>query len=847
MERTSTGIKGFDDIMQLYPGDNIVWQVEDINNYKHVANAFAKQSVADGKKVNYIRFGKMKPVVDDLDSVDVYELDLEKGFEEFTMSVHHIIETQSENAVYIFDSLTHIQRGWYSDLMTVNFFKVTCPYLHKMDTVAYFSIKRNSYTYDTIANIRATTQILMDIYNVDGSFYIHPLKVEDRYTPILFFPHKIEEDGITTITSSGEASKLFSKFDWRNKRLGYWRINFNKAKAALDQDEATQTRMRDILIKILVGKDNKIHDMCQKYFSLEDMIKIASREIGTGFIGGKSIGMLMATAIVSKSEETRDYFKDKLEPHDSFYVGTDVFYSYIVENGLWDLRMKQKTDEGYFVYAQELQEGLQNGKFSKMIEEQFMHLLEYYGQCPIVVRSSSLLEDNFGNAFAGKYDSVFCINQGTPEARLKDFEDAIRTVYASTMNEDALNYRKNRGLDKRDEQMAILVQRVSGDYYGEYYFPHVAGVANSSNLYVWNKKIDMDAGMLRLVFGLGTRAVDRVNNDYVRIVALDDPTRLPAMTKKDPQKFCQHNVDVLNLNTNSVETITVNEAVKNNLKTQSNLFGTRDKETEERFKRVGIDTSNIPFVLNFERLLRSTKFAEAMKKILKVVSSKYDYPVDIEYTANFDRQGNFRINIVQCRPLQTRGLGKTVELPKLEDSSSCLFSSQGNFMGGNVRLPIDYVVFISPDEYLKLTEVDKYDIARQVGFINKELKGKNAMLMGPGRWGSSNPALGVPVKFTELCNMSVMCEVAYSNQDMMPELSYGSHFFQDLVETGIFYVALFDNKEDVIFNEYKLRAKENIAKQIVTNNNINEAVIKVYDTKGLQIYSDITQQVVTCS
>ena len=149
-----------------------------------------------------------------------------------------------------------------------------------------------------------------------------------------------------------------------------------------------------------------------------------------------------------------------------------------------------------------------------------------------------------------------------------------------------------------------------------------------------------------------------------------------------------------------------------------------------------------------------------MRKILKVVSSKYNYPVDIEYTANFDKQGNFRINIVQCRPLQTRGLGKTVELPKLEDKNSCLFSSTGNFMGGNVRLAIDYIVFISSDDYVKLPEVEKYNIARQVGIINKELKGKNAMLMGPGRWGSSNPELGVPVKFTELCNMSVMCEIA---------------------------------------------------------------------------------------
>ena len=313
MDNISTGIKGFDDIMGgLYPGDNVVWQVEDINNYKYVANAFAKKAIDDGKKVNYIKFGKMEPIIDDIDSINLFELDLDKGFEEFTMSVRNIIKTQSEDTVYVFDSLTYIQRGWYSDLMTVNFFKVTCPYLYKIGAVAYFSIKRNSYTYDTIAKIRETTQVLMDIYNVEGNFYIHPLKVEDRYTPILFFPHKVEGDKVTTITSSGEASKLFSHFDWRNKRLGYWRINFNKAKAALTQDKLTQDKMKQNLIDILVGKDAKINKMCNQYFTLADMVQIASREIGTGFIGGKSIGMLMATAIISKSEETKDEFKDIL-------------------------------------------------------------------------------------------------------------------------------------------------------------------------------------------------------------------------------------------------------------------------------------------------------------------------------------------------------------------------------------------------------------------------------------------------------------------------------------------------------------------------------------------------------
>ncbi|MGL6105039.1 PEP/pyruvate-binding domain-containing protein [Romboutsia sp.] len=844
----STGMKGFDEVIDMLRlGDNVVWQVNSIEDYKYVVNSYIEQGKKDGRKLIYIRFGKHESLIDDLNGVKIYELNPCLGFEDFTTTVHNIIENEGTKLFYVFDSLTELQQCWYSDLMTTNFFKVTCPYLNEFDTIAYFAVIRNAHTYDAIAGIREVTQVLSDIYKVENNYYIHPLKVSGRYFPTMFFPHKIEGDTAISITSSADAAQLFSNFNWTSKRLGYWRRTFNKARSAINEGIEAREEMKDILLTLLVGSKSKIRDMCTKYFELEDVVQIASREIGTGLIGGKSIGMLLARRIITKVEDHKDYFTPLLEPHDSFYIGADVFYSYIVENGIWDLRIKQKTEEGYFKYAQEFKEKLEQGRFARMHKDQFMHMLEYYGQSPIIVRSSSLLEDNFGNAFAGKYESVFCVNQGTLDERLQAFEAAVRKVYASTMNEDALNYRKLRGLDKKDEQMAILVQRVSGDYYGEYFFPHVAGVGNSSNLYVWDKGIDMNAGMLRLVFGLGTRAVDRVNSDYVRIVTLDDPMRIPLMNYYDQEKFSQHDVDLLNLKTNKLSTVYINEAVKKDIKTNVNIFGAKDYNTARMLRETGSNPDNAPFLLNFEVLLKYTKFPEVMKNTLKVLSNEYEYPVDIEFTANFNKEGNFRFNIVQCRPLQTRGLGKTVEAPKLLDKESCLFSSVGNFMGGNIRFQIDYVVLVSVKEYMGLTNSEKYTIARQIGIVNNALKYKNAMLMGPGRWGTTTPSLGVPVHFTELCNMSVMCEVAYSSEGMMPELSYGSHFFQDLVETGIFYVALFDNKEDVVFNEGKLRERENIVSKLVGENKVNEDVIKVYDTKGLEIYSDITKQIVTCA
>jgi len=201
---------------------------------------------------------------------------------------------------------------------------------------------------------------------------------------------------------------------------------------------------------------------------------------------------------------------------------------------------------------------------------------------------------------------------------------------------------------------------------------------------------------------------------------------------------------------------------------------------------------------------------------------------------------------MQCRPLQTKGLGKTVKIPELKDAKDCFFSGKGGFMGGSVRLPIDYVIFISANEYLKLSEQGKYEVARQIGLINREIKGRNAMLAGPGRWGSTTPSLGVPVHFTELCNMKVLCEYSSKKEGFMPELSYGSHFFQDIVESEIFYVAIFDGYRDVIFNPDRILREENLLTTFLPESGKFKNVIHIAKTSGMEIYSDIVTQRLLC-
>ncbi|MBT7122656.1 MAG: pyruvate kinase, partial [Clostridia bacterium] len=741
---------------------------------------------------------------------------------------------------YVFDCLTDLAKHWYSDLMIGNFFKVTCPFLYQLDTIAYFALIRNAHTYSTIAGIRETTQLLLDLYSVDNDLYIHPLKVWKRYSPTMFFPHLMKGQEATSVTASSEAAALFSSVDRSGRQLDY----FSKVQEEIELLPQKHKEHKRLLMNMLIGSESRMVDLCDKYFSLKDLQMIASREIGTGRIGGKSVGMLIARKILEV--EGADKFAPFMEPHDSYFLGADIFYTYIVENGWWEMRTKQKTPQGYYEHAGELREKLLVGRFPENIQEHFVQMLEYFGQSPIIVRSSSLLEDNFGNAFAGKYDSVFCANQGTPHERFEAFEKAVKFVYASTMNEDALAYRIKRGLFDKDEQMAILVQRVSGDYRHDAFFPHIAGVGNSSNLYVWDSGIDMDAGMLRMVFGLGTRAVGRTVGDYAKIVCLSDPGATPLVDYEDQKKFSQHEVDILSLEQNDLVERPLEQIIDYDIKTDWSLFAGIDQATANRLRELGYTDRKPPYILDFKKLLADTQFPALMKDMLATLSKVYDYPVDIEFTANFTDADTFKVNLVQCRPLQTRGLGKTVTFPELKNPHDCFISTNGDFMGGNIRLPIDYIVYVDTDSYLKQTEQGKYTAARQIGIINAALKEQSVMLVGPGRWGTTTPSLGVPVSFSEINNMSVICEVASVDAGFVPELSYGSHFFQDLVETGIFYVAVFDGNEGVHFNPDYIARKKNVMSEIAQGSEHLDDVVRVYDTKGMQIFSDIVSQRLLC-
>lgn len=852
----STGLKGLDKVLcDLKKGDNVVWQVDSIEDYSHFVGPYVKKALEDKRNIIYMRFARHEPLIENEPDVTVYQLDAKGGFESFSSQVHAIISKEGVEAYYVFDCLSDLLGAWATDLMVGNFFMVTCPYLFELDTIAYFAILRNYHSFQTIARIRETTQLLLDVYDFDDNIYVHPLKVWKRYSPTMFLAHLHKGENFSPLISSIDASKLLSHISQKSpndssRYLDHWDRLFMTADNLLEAPPESKDarKLVEELCRIMVGREKRISQLAQNSFTLSDLINIKSRLIGSGFIGGKAAGMLLAQKILA-NDKSFDW-DHQLEPHDSFYIGSDVFYSYIVENGWWKLLMEQKTKEGYFDIAPEMKENLLKGKFPDQIRERFQEIIEYFGQSPIIVRSSSLLEDSFGNAFAGKYESIFLVNQGDPDQRHAAFEEAVRTVYASTMDESALAYRLQRGLDQQDEQMALLVQRVSGSYNKNYFFPDLAGVGVSHNTFVWNSALDPKAGMLRLVFGLGTRAVDRVDDDYPQIIALDQPLLRPYGDREGQSRFSQHNADLLDTSRNSFRTVSANEILNDGVNMQMDLIADPDLHTQRKLKDRGI-TDTRYWLLTFKKLLSDTAFTEIMQKMLKTLESNYNYPVDVEFTVNFTDGDEFKINLVQCRPLQTKGIQAKVQLPENIEPEKVLFASQGHTMGGSISQPIKRIVYVDPQKYVDALIPQKYSVARLVGKLNRQIADREAtptILFGPGRWGTTTPSLGVPVNFAEINKMTVLAEIAYEGGNLMPELSFGTHFFQDLVESDIFYVALFPQQETVVFNKEKLAEMPNLLTDYFPEENQFEDIVKVYevDSGGLQIMCDVVSQKIVC-
>lgn len=610
--------------------------------------------------------------------------------------------------------------------------------------------------------------------------------------------------------------------------------NIIRGETLLSPEEAIGTRVA--LLRKLVSDHLAFIKIAKHHVTIRDFGPIARSMIGPekgmGRIGGKAAGLLVASAILRRARETDPEIGDFKIPT-SYYIRSDVISNFINMNNLDEfINVKYSDIDTIRSEYPLIQKTMCSSRFPPEVESKLRLMLLNIGEVPLIVRSSSHLEDSVGCAFSGKYLSLFLGNQGDLERRLQELINAILQVYASTFSPDPLLYRKERDLLDYQEQMAVIIQTVVGHRCGDYFLPDFAGVAFSRNEFRWSPRIRREDGMLRLVFGLGTRAVDRVGDDFPRIVPLGIPTLSSAVRTEEILHYSQKSVDVIHLPGNRFETIPLTELLKNHwpeipaLNRYVSTFedGAIRHPVGRLFNFHAEDA-----VLTFQNLLAGSKFPRQMRSILKALETAYGIPVDVEFA--HDGQDLY---LLQCRALSKEEESGKIEIPLVTNANQILFRADRHVKSGLIGA-INYAVYVDPAEYEKLETLENLsDVGRAIGLLNQRLPRRKFILLGPGRWGSRGDIrLGVKVTYADINNTVLLMEIARRKGNYVPDLSYGTHFFNDLVEANIKYLPLFPDEDGVVLNDAMLSSSPNCFAELVPELARLSHVIKVLDINSI--------------
>ena len=495
--------------------------------------------------------------------------------------------------------------------------------------------------------------------------------------------------------------------------------------------------------------------VAREYLTLQDLREIYDRRIGRGKIGGKAAVMILAYKIIQREGQRHGIdAAGCLTIPDSYFIGSDAFYDFHASNNLFPyMNQKYKSHERMIEDYPPAFGAYLNSRMPEYVERALARLLERLSGAPLIVRSSSLLEDNFGKSFAGKYDSFFLPNQGTLAENLEALTGAIKKVYASVIRPEALIYRETVGLTDYDERMAILIQKVEGAPHRGYFLPAFAGVAFSKNPYRWSPRIRVEDGMLRMVAGLGTRAVERVDNDYPRMVALSHPTLRPEQSPGAVRRYSQHQLDVLDLEANAFKTLPVADVLGADFPALGAIMSLDRGDYIQPFSGRPLSNERQDMIVTFDRLLAHKPFVQTMRSMLRVVEEAYGRPVDMEFAgevASTYPDLQFKVTLLQCRPLSLRQPEQRYTIPEDIPSEAILFTANRQVPHGFAS-GIRYIVYVDPRVYARVPDADtRTEIGRVVGRLNQALEGAPFILMGPGRWGTSNAMLGVKVTYADI-------------------------------------------------------------------------------------------------
>ncbi len=600
----------------------------------------------------------------------------------------------------------------------------------------------------------------------------------------------------------------------------------------VELSHSTRKGLLVALVRRFLSDQLEYINVAKNYVEIKDFHQLIRRLIyparGHGKTGGKGAGLFLAYQIIRKHIDDSELLADIKTPK-TWYLTSDGMHDFVYCNHLEDVfsQKYKEVDEVRQEYP-DIVQVFKNSQFSSAIVKGLSLALDDLGEKPLIVRSSSLLEDRFGAAFSGKYKSLFLANRGTKQQRLDALMDAIAEVYASTFGPDPIEYRAERNLLDFQEGMGVLIQEVVGTQVGDYFLPAFAGVAFSHNEFRWSPRIQREDGLVRLVPGLGTRAVDRLGDDYPVLVSPGQPGLRANATPEEVMRYAPRYMDVINLNSNKFETVEATDFLRKvgDALPAAELLVSVYEDNHLRQPMVGrIDFENDDLVVTFEGLLNRTPFIKQIHALLKLLEREVAHPIDIEFASD-----GKDLYLLQCRAQAPAKLTRPAPIPRDIPYQQLVFSAN-RYISNGIVSNITHIVYVDPEQYGRLgTRDELIAVGRAVGELNKLLPKRQFILMGPGRWGSRGDIrLGVPITYSDINNTAMLIEIARKSGDYTPDVSFGTHFFQDLVEAEIRYLPLYPDEDGTEFNELFLTRSHNLLAELAPKYASLDATVRVID------------------
>lgn len=606
--------------------------------------------------------------------------------------------------------------------------------------------------------------------------------------------------------------------------------SLSESEASLEH--ATEMRLRASLIRRFFTDNVDFIHLAKRYIKVSDFFDLVTRIIypvgSSGCLGGKSMGLFLATQIV-RNAAGKEHLLQGIKTPKTWYLTADCMAEFLQHNDLEDVHeIKYKDLEQVRLEYPNIIQLFKHARFPVHISRGLMQALDDFGDQPIIVRSSSLLEDRSGTAFSGKYKSLFLSNQGDRQTRLDALSDAIAEIYASVFGPDPIRYRSEHGLTDFHEEMGIMIQEVVGVHIGPYFSPVFAGVAFSSNEFRWSPRLNRDDGLIRLVPGLGTRAVDRISGDYPVLLSPGQPALRVNTCPDEIRHYSPSKIDVINLEKESFQTVPVEGLIRkhgDDIPNLCQLVSVFKDGLLQHHSPIELNVERDDLVVTFDGLINRTGFVKRMRAVLGVLQESMRTPVDIEFASD-----GTSLFLLQCRPQFTEPDTAPSPIPRDVPEHKTLFTAR-RFISNGYIPDITHIVYVSPQRYAEQTSLDALvDIGRAVSRLNYLLPKHRFILMGPGRWGSRGEIRqGVQVTYSDICNTAVLIEIASKSGSYEPELSFGTHFFQDMVEAGIRYIPLYPSEKDVVFNAVFLNSSNNILPDVLPDYAYLGDVLRVID------------------